>query len=254
MNVQGPIDTGSGDKPPSRTSNPLAALAPPAAKSVLEAGLFFHFEVAVTQSFVGPVPGGYRVDLRYEAQPPPGAPLLLAGLKASARVLSGCDWLSISDDGVIDFDSRITFEVSEDAKNTRVPISGRFRGRADLRDSKHSDGTARFGEHEAPGTVLGAWLKGKAGATLPLALAVQFDVPTEGFSATETALYKALRESSFGRHLLIGRGKAYYDGHPNGGVCSLALSLYVLSATAAQSSHPSAEHRASAAGQHEVAL
>ena len=208
----------------------------------IEANLVFTFGVAVAQSLVGEIPGGFRIDLRYSSKDQ-GSTLTLPlpdGSCATASILSGNDWISVTNEGVIDFDSRITVEFVEPNPNPkaddptaqpRVPVSGRFRSRASIRDAKRTNDGQPFFEPAISSTALiNSWKKGlPEGCHLPLVFTVGFDIPSEGFSKGETELYEKLRGAALGRSLFIGDGRAQFDGKPFGNVSSIDLRLFLLS-------------------------
>jgi hypothetical protein len=141
------------------------------------------------------------------------------------KVLSGNDWVAVSDEGVIDFDSRFTLQFGEG--DVKVPVSARLRGRASVVDTMRNDGQRRFKLDESVSVVRNAWKQGFEDAYLPLRLTVVFDIPREGFSREETEVYADLR-SVYGRDLFVGYGKARFDGSPYGSVDSIQLELFRL--------------------------
>jgi hypothetical protein len=196
-------------------------------RALLEAHEAFEFNVAVSQKFVGEVPGGFRIDLSYD-------PITDNPDLRLPKILSGNDWVSVSDEGLIDFDSRITIEfakpIAKGGENVvvRVPVSARLRGRVSARDTKKRDGTLWFAENASASVVKSGWVQGFKDAYLPLTLTVLFDIPRQGFSPEETSLYDELRASVLGRGLFLGQGKAEFDGQPYGSARAIYLRLFAL--------------------------
>lgn len=190
----------------------------------------------VDQRFVGEVPGGYRVDLKYLSTEAPIAvtasvPEPLRTLLNGGKLLSGNDWVTVSDTGVIDFDSRITIALSKAVQPDRVvtvPVSARLRGRASLRNATRQDGDPIFKDNLPSEEILARWQRGfEEKDYLPLMLAVGFEIPRKGFSAEETQIYDELRFGGLGETLLVGSGRAVFNGSQYGGISKLELDLFV---------------------------
>lgn len=200
---------------------------------------YFSLFATIDQQLVGQIPGGYRVDLSYSApnpsvsvRPESGlAAAIQAYLQKKALLLSGTDWLLVSEDAIVDFDSRITLKLdtSGEAPPPRgdCVIGGRLRGRANLHDCRTIDGVALFKAEDSQNTVLESWKTGfDDNSYLPLVLAVSFDVPIEGFDPIETKVYETCRP--LGRSLMLGVGKAIFKKQSNGAVSRIELDLYNL--------------------------
>jgi len=221
---------GTSELPPPGASEPPPPSATrserPRLSEWLELVPALSFEASVSQTFVGDVTGGYRIDLHFED----GArDVDNVGGPWSTRLLSGNDWVAVTSEGVMDFDTRFTIEFNEKREGksgVHVPISARLRGRASIRDARRKDHSRFFREGESDSTVIHAWRGGIHDAYLPLRLTVTFDVPREGFTLEETELYRVLQ--SFGRYLYIGCGKAYFDGNPYGSVDRIVLGVYQM--------------------------
>jgi hypothetical protein len=215
------LDNLEGDQRPAATPAP----SPPETSSQFElkAERKFHFSVSVSQRFVGKVPGGFRVDLHFD-RTSDDAKKNAEPTLTSPKVLSGNDWVAVSDDGVIDFDSRCTLQFGK--AGTFVPVSARLRGRASVRDATAPTGPL-FSDKDTAGVVMNAWVNGlQSGALLPLRLTVVFDIPREGFSEAENDVYDELRP--LGRSLFIGYGHATFDGNQYGSVNYIEMDVFKL--------------------------
>ena len=153
----------------------------------------------IKQTHIGDIEGGYRVDFDYvpNGGSPPGADQTLS-------VISGSDRVFVSDDGFVDFQTRITVSLP-DAKG--VYLGGVAIGRADLRDCCDSADKTLFKDADTNDTVVGRWKSGLgAGSYLPLLLGVTFDIPTQGSDPTLDPAYDKVRKAGIGRRLLVGVG------------------------------------------------
>jgi hypothetical protein len=222
------LGNGSSSTEPPPPSARLEIENPPARKW-LELEPTFMFHVAVSQTFVGEVTGGYRIDLHFEDGAAEGKPS--GNWSIPAKLLSGNDWVAVTSEGVMDFDSRFTIEFSEQREDdaerppARVPVGARLRGRASVRDTRRNDDEPVFPERDSINSVMNAWQRGiDDDAYLPLRLTVTLDIPREGFSQAETALYDQLRP--LGQFLFIGCGRAFFDGSPYGSVDRIELGVY----------------------------
>src|SRR5579871_5294408 len=207
---------------------------------------YFTLDVSITQDDVGAIEGGFRVDFSYTnagqavAQIPPGpARKGAAGKEGAAKkredkvpsfsehiigasLSSGSDWVFVSDEGFVDFDSTITLALKPDRFGCL--LGARLMGRADLRDCL--DGEADkpvFAEGTPAPDILKKWSEGLDGAVLPLTLAVTIDVPAEGLDDDQTRVYRACQ--ALGGTLLVGVGQATFSGKPNGAVESICLTV-----------------------------
>jgi hypothetical protein len=232
---------------PQNPSGAPASGVPPASKSGVVAGLSsdalpatycLSFEANVAQTFVGETPGGFRVDFYYSGKPPITVPL--GGLLSDelrerltkSYIKSGSDWATISSQGIIDFDSRITVALGDD----QLLIAGRLRGRAQLRDTMKPaplggpggvpDKCAFLPDDKAE-DVLARWRSGfEDGSYLPLVLSASFDVPSEGYEKADDEVYDEAR--ALANSLFIGTGRAIFRKAPYGSVQSIKLDLYVI--------------------------
>jgi hypothetical protein len=196
----------------------------------------FTLGADLEQRFAGEIPGGCRLDVEYFGAQPSvwqedGASGL--GREASAAVqagelVSGSDWMFVSAAGIAAFDSRITLALGPRfADGQRCLIEGRMRGRADLRDLVLPDGQRAFPRDASNAAVLNAWMSGlPGGCTLPLVLAVLFDVPIKGYTREQTELYDQCRELE--RASLLGIGEARLGGAAYSPLTAFALRLHKL--------------------------
>jgi len=212
----------------------------------------FKLSAQIQQQFVGEIPGGYRIDLYYSESDAINVDVS-SGLTDDVKkhlqgavVQSGNDWVSVNDEGVVDFDSRITLKLgpgpkddikappsrvaSQDDPEASRLIAGRIRGRATLRQCRDENGNRLF-EKKAPTDVFRAWVGGlENGSYLPLVLAVTFDVPRWGFDEEQTEVYRQCRD--LGASLFLATGKARFRQAPYGAVDSIDLDLFEIEPSA----------------------
>lgn len=208
-----PQDRGNGALPPDSAAKPDSATRPPWLD-----GYCFTLAADIQQTFVGEAPGGFRVDLQYASD---GAvsfdfPSRLDANALSefqeAKLLTGTDWVSVSNDAIATFDTRITFRVGPVQKNPekRCVISANVRGRAFLGDCRKEDGTPEFDRDERP-AIMARWQQGfSRNSYLPLALSAVFDVPTRGYDPAQDEVYEKCR--ALERGLFVAFGRANYLG------------------------------------------
>jgi hypothetical protein len=202
----------------------------------------FSLSIKVQQQLVGQVLGGYRIDLEY-----PGgegsvtfgtygnsalARSTSARLSVKPKILSGNDWIFMSKGGQVDFDSRVTLQFGDgfDALTPLCPLEARIRGRTNLRACQ-SKGTYFFGGDarkaaETPDvTVSTRWQQGLGeDCSIPLLMAVSFDVPIAGLEDGQTEAYNDCRELE--RSLFFATGRALLGKGPQSPVQELTLDLY----------------------------
>jgi hypothetical protein len=198
----------------------------------------FTLNAVIIQQFVGETPGGFRIDLGYSAAahvlktdkyPSFLTNPLLQYVKGS-RLLSGTDWVSVSRQGVVDFDSRITLSLGTagipNEPSEPCLISARLRGRGDLH-AVQVNGKPRFDDSDGPNSVIAAWRSGfDTGSTLEVMLAVTADVPLEGFDANQTAVYRQC--DRLGSSLLLGRATVKFNKAAFGAVDGIELDVFQL--------------------------
>jgi hypothetical protein len=214
---------------------------------------YFTLVASITQDDVGPIEGGFRVDFSYQyageavdkvERAPRGrvaARKKGAGKKAEApeakerhkgppfseRVIgaslsSGSDWVFVSDEAFIDFDSTITLALKPEGSGCL--IGARLTGRADLRDCLNGKTDERIFELGVRSeTILEEWQRGLEDAVLPLTLAVTIDIPTKGLNPVQDEIYAECLP--LGASLLVGVGKAIFSGDPNGAVEKIELTI-----------------------------
>jgi hypothetical protein len=149
---------------------------------------YCSLKTAVETRPVGAIPGGYRVDVAYQE----GGPVRTLRKKGSAAdpavdpvdmdgsLLSGHDWIRVSENAVAHFDARITIRCKSERPNDEEqppppPILGaRIFGKADL--ARASVLSAHAGDRK-PEAAFQKWKDGFGNdATLPLVVSVTFDV------------------------------------------------------------------------------
>jgi hypothetical protein len=205
---------------------------------------YFTLAARLEQKSAGMMPGGYRIDLYYDGE---GQPIRFksssgeVGLDPSSHpeldgafVLSGSDWVVIDENCVVDFDSRFTLQLNQPApKGDESPahealITGRIRGRGDLRATRNPDGSRYdFGTPATNGAVIQAWSRGLGdGSYLPLILAVTFSVPGEGFDDKHTKVYQ--RYQFLTTSLLFAPAKVTFGRGEWSPAKSIELDLYCL--------------------------
>jgi hypothetical protein len=215
-----------------------AAKAPPPGKDptpLVDAplkGYAFTLRASLTQTFIGEIPSGFRIDLQYD---PDGTVVYQwktdlqdaqAELKG-AQLLTGTDWVSINNDGLATFDTRITLRVGQKAKDPdkRCVISANIRGRVDLATAFQGAPGAKKLVVEQREQILPRWKKGfPTGTYLPLALSVIFDVPIEGSDDSQNKIYERCRELE--RGLFVAYGRATYIEGPNSPLDSIYLHVF----------------------------
>jgi hypothetical protein len=192
---------------------------------------YFTLSASVQQRPVGEIEGGYRVDFDYGNPTGTSAitgisstPVLTKRLLpataddkavgrgtagedlANAQIKSGGDWVFVSDEGFVDFDTKITVEL----RNVRTSclLGLRFVGRADLRDSRRKDNSAIFTGDEGADQVIARWKGFDEGTYIPLVLGVTIDVPVSGTNDQQTKIYEEVRV--VGHSLLLGIGKIVF--------------------------------------------
>lgn len=218
---------------PDVVSNKRAAAAvvkaPEPPKTVAFGAYCFTLQATITQTFIGEIPAGFRVDLQYD----PDKALRFDSASSlsldeqdvlkGAELLSGNDWVSIGSNGLATFDTRITLQVGPVTKepDDRCVISANIRGRTDLGDCLTASGERLFkGEKRAE--IVPAWQKGfPAGSYLPLALSVIFDVPTKGDKPSQDKTYDRCR--GLERDLFVAVGIAEYLAGSNSPLNSIRL-------------------------------
>lgn len=189
----------------------------------------FTLQANLTQTFIGEIPGGFRVDLQYE---PRGSVALsfdgfLADLRdmlEPARLLSGNDWVSVSANGLASFDTRISLQVGppSDDPDERCVIGGNICGRVDLINLRNEAGEPIFDQHERPENIIAAWQKGFAdGSFLPLALSAVFDIPVKGSDRDQNRIYQRCRP--LGQSTFVVFGRATYAFGQNSPLDSISL-------------------------------
>jgi len=213
----------------------------PAYSTVRGDSYCFGLEATIAQRYVGEGAGGYRLDLEYEAAEDSVKVGDVSSLSPAARdriesasLVSGSDWVFVSKEGVASFETRMTLRLKSDStKAEPALISGRIRGRADLKTYRVPDERANGG-WKAPFTtdtkhadVMSKWRSGFGeGAYLPLALAVVFDVPATGADGKRRKEFDDCRELE--RCLLVGFGEAIYACGEYSPVTSISLRIYKL--------------------------
>jgi hypothetical protein len=230
---------GQGNAPlPGGQTTPGSGTVPVAPSQNLPATHCLTFEANVAQTFVGETPGGFRVDFYYSKKSPitvPQGATLTQALRArltNSYIKSGSDWATISSQGVIDFDSRITVALGDD----QLLIAGKLRGRAQLRDTmKSTQPSGSGGGHDKciflpdakEADVLARWRSGFGeGTYLPLVLSASFDVPVEGYKEEHKEAYEEARPLA--NSLFIGTGRAFFGEGQYGNVQSIKLDLYLV--------------------------
>ena len=201
--------------------------------------------ITVTQQFMGPVPGGYRIDLYYSGERAnTGAGQAASGVHGPVRskpgvfsqaleaaldngqIQSGSDWAAVTSRGVLELDGTVTLGLCASTK-VEGPVVGRLRGRAPLREVRRADGRPRFNAEDGLQAVFAVWREGfDEDAWLPLVLSVSFEVPIFGFSDEQTEMYERARE--LGGSLFIGLGKAVFSRARYGTIKTIALELHRL--------------------------
>ena len=209
--------------------------------------------ITVTQQFMGPAPGGYRIDLYYSGerassgtgQAGAHAPIRsqpgvfsrpLQNALDSGHIESGSDWAAVTSRGILELDGTVTLALCASSK-VEGPVVGRLRGKASLHDVRRADGRPRFSPGEGLQAVFAVWREGfDDDAWLPLVLTASFEVPIFGFSEEQTEMYEQARE--LGGSLFIGLGKAIFSKARYGTIKTIALELHRL--------QPSSSHAAGA--------
>lgn len=185
-------------------------------------GYCFTLGGAITQTFIGEIPGGFRFDLQYGPDEPlsfdfPSALSPEERVIEGAELLTGTDWVSVSATGIVTFDTRVTLQVrhygGDEQDDERCLISLNLNGRVDLADTRKDSGQLLFsGKNRAE--IISAWQKGfEAKSYLPLALSAVFDVPVQGDTKKQGAIYKQCR--ALESQLFIAYGRATYLAAPN---------------------------------------
>lgn len=194
----------------------------------------FTLQADITQTFIGEIPGGFRVDIQYD----PNGTLtfdqtsaLSAGAQQElrrAQLLTGTDWVSISAEGIATFDTRITIQVGEPKNDPddRCVISANIRGRIDLAECLIEGGGRVFnGKNRAE--IVPAWQKGFPPMSyLPLALSAVFDVPSQGDKPGQKSVYDNCRELE--RRQFLALGRANYLAGPNSPLDSIRLDFVLV--------------------------
>jgi hypothetical protein len=192
-------------------------------------GYCFTLSATITQTFIGEIPGGFRVDLQYD----PAKALRFDGPSSlstaerkvlkGAELLTGTDWVTVSSDGIATFNTRVTLQVgpvAADETDDRCVLSLNIRGRADLGDLRRLDGTPLLGG--ARTDIIPAWLKGfEAKSFVPVAFSATFEIPTEGDTPAQDKIYGACR--SLEQRLFLAVGRANYLSGPNSPLDSIRL-------------------------------
>jgi len=195
----------------------------------------FTLHAGLTQTFIGEAPGGFRVDLQYTPKGPVGfdaASSLDEQVQKQLRpavLLSGTDWISVTSNGIIAFDTRVTLSVGppEDNPDRRCVISAQLKGRTDIQSIRQADGTPLFGAMSGE-QLIQAWQAGfKEGSVLPLALSVVFDVPIRGMKLGQDEIYDNCRPLE--RGLFVGLGGATFHPGVNSPLDSIRLDIFRLS-------------------------
>jgi hypothetical protein len=200
----------------------------------------FSLKAVIVQQFVGETPGGFRIDLAYSAAEKEDVvttkyttvltdPLL--EYVTGATLLSGTDWVSVSRQGIVDFDSRITLALGTpeppDGPDEPCLISARLRGRGNLGAVRDPNGDPHFTGKFGTSKVIADWRSGfETGSTLDVMLAVTADVPLEGFDENQTAVYRQC--DLLGSSLLLGRATVTFNKAPFGAVNGIELDVFEL--------------------------
>jgi hypothetical protein len=195
----------------------------------------FTLTASVTQTFIGEIPGGFRIDLQYVPAGtvsfpfPSHLPTDLQQVLKPAVLLTGTDWVSVSNDGIATFDARVSLQVGPPTPNPdkRCVISATIHGRADLADCRKKDNTSLF-QIKAPAKtvdrydVISLWQQGFPDeAYLPLALSAVFDVPVKGNNPSQDQTYEKCR--GLERAFFVAFGRATFRAGAKSPLASIRL-------------------------------
>lgn len=200
----------------------------------------FGLTATIVQRYVGEGAGGYRLDLEYKPTEnsvtmSPDSCLSPDAKRQirNASLLSGSDWVFVSKEGVASFETRVTLQIGDGVNPEPALISGRIRGRADLKTyrspvpNQPGAWTFPFTSRTKHSDVMSKWKSGFGeGACLPLALAVVFDVPAAGSDGNDRTEFIDCREIE--RSVLVGFGEATYGPGEHSPVASIELRIYKI--------------------------
>jgi hypothetical protein len=201
----------------------------------------FTLTAALRQRVIGEVPGGTRVDLAYLNQ---GASTIVARTGgifpagATGKILSGQDWVMVTENGVADFDGRFTADCNG------VLLGAHVQGRADMSTVVVDGQPIGKNPYERWRTGFGT------GATLTLILPVVFDIAdqdldsaraqgtappgdapagagAEGHSATPSPEAPDLGKLELlGRSMALAEGVVTFTSGPYSPIESITLDVY----------------------------
>jgi hypothetical protein len=137
----------------------------------------FTLTSTMNQRLVGDVPGGTRLDLAYLDG---GTSTITVdkngGLfpkDTTGTIITGQDWVLVGEDGVADFDGRLTARIGD------VIIGGHLQGRADLKTLVVGKQTIKTNAYET-------WYGGVGpDAKMPLVLPIVFEIPNPNVDSAE---------------------------------------------------------------------